>query len=139
MGNYITLSQEKTHVYLFENNSTRNEQDSVPTEIDYLGFLFDGNKIKIRPRSLGKYYYRMQRKAKTLRERDWTSYNGKFTFKETLYNNYGRSDKRNFISYLDKANKIINLSEDPEAQSLLNNVNHKIQIAIKKKRKKRKN
>ena len=139
MGNYITLSQEKTHVYLFENNSTRNEQDSVPTEIDYLGFLFDGNKIKIRPRSLGKYYYRMQRKAKTLRERDWTSYNGKFTFKETLYNNYGRSDKRSFISYLDKANKIINLSEDPEAQSLLNNVNHKIQIAIKKKRKKRKN
>lgn len=81
----------------------------------------------------------MQRKAKTLRERDWTSYNGKFTFKETLYNNYGRSDKRSFISYLDKANKIINLSEDPEAQSLLNNVNHKIQIAIKKKRKKRKN
>ena len=38
----------------------------MSSSINYLGFLFDGKNIKIRPRAITKYYYRMRRKARTI-------------------------------------------------------------------------
>ena len=107
-----------------------------PSSINYLGFLFDGKSIRIRPHAITKYYYRMRRKAHTIGRSNWTSSKGRRISAKELYSIYSRNDeKQTFIDYARKAKGILKLN-DQEANALIKHHKRKIAMAIKEGQKK---
>lgn len=64
--NEIELQKEKTKSYLYENKKIINIDEVDNFHIDYLGFTFDGENVKMRNKSSYKFYrnaYKLIRKA----------------------------------------------------------------------------
>ena len=69
----IEIKAEKTRIFSVENGVIRNciadiilGQENGKNLIDFLGFSFDGKKIRLREKTISKYYNRMHRKAVTI-------------------------------------------------------------------------
>lgn len=105
--NDLKVQEEKTEVRVFENGRIKKLDDKLD-KIDYLGFLLDGETIKIREKSVFKYYSRAYRKAKISRER--TLVRGVKTYRWKLYKlythlGYDYKGYGNFISYAMEAHE----------------------------------
>lgn len=134
MKGLIDLQKEKTSCYTYKNEVVY--EGDQPSSINYLGFLFDGKNIRIRPRAITKYYYRMRRKAHTIGRSNWTSTKGKHISAKELYSIYSRNDeKQTFIDYARKAKGVLKLN-DQEADALIKYHKRKIAMAIKEGQKK---
>lgn len=134
MKGLIDLQKEKTSCYTYKNEVVY--EGDQPSSINYLGFLFDGKNIRIRPRAITKYYYRMRRKAHTIGRSNWTSTKGKHISAKELYSIYSRNDeKQTFIDYARKAKGVLKLN-DQEADALIKYHKRKIATAIKEGQKK---
>ena len=124
----LTLEPHKTQYFKFENQVLENcgAQFGVPLEgrkqvINFLGFTFDGKKVSIRMKTIGKYYYRMYGKAKTINRNNGYSPKGNRISAENLYALYSQKGARgyrikqkdgtrkwhsgNFLSYVQRAEK----------------------------------
>lgn len=131
MNDVVDLQEEKTACYLYSNNSIYSYPNNELSQIDYLGFIFDGDKIKLRPRSITKYYYRMRRKAHNIFKRNRISPNGKYITAKKLYDIYSDNDKQQtFITYAKRAKRIVGL-KDLETDALIKRHKQKIAKAIK--------
>ncbi|WP_287770488.1 reverse transcriptase/maturase family protein [Megasphaera sp.] len=129
MKDLIHLQKEKTSCYIYKDNAIY--EDGVLSQISYLGFIFDGNNKKIRPRAITRYYSRMRRKAHTIGRRNWTSPTGRHISAKNLYRIYSENRKRQtFINYAKKAKQLLALN-DREADALIKRHKHKIAMAIK--------
>ena len=134
MKGLIDLQKEKTSCYTYKDEVIY--EGDQPSSINYLGFLFDGKSIRIRPRAITKYYYRMRRKANTIGRSNWTSSKGRRISAKELYSIYSRNDeKQTFIDYARKAKGISKLN-DQEANALIKHHKRKIAMAIKEGQKK---
>lgn len=134
MKGLIDLQKEKTSCYTYKDEVIY--EGDQPSSINYLGFLFDGKNIRIRPRAITKYYYRMRRKANTIGRSNWTSSKGRRISAKELYSIYSRNDeKQTFIDYARKAKGISKLN-DQEANALIKHHKRKIAMAIKEGQKK---
>ena len=134
MKGLIDLQKEKTFCYTYKDEVIY--EGDQPSSINYLGFLFDGKNIRIRPRAITKYYYRMRRKANTIGRSNWTSSKGRRISAKELYSIYSRNDeKQTFIDYARKAKGILKLN-DQEANALIKHHKRKIAMAIKEGQKK---
>lgn len=134
MKGLIDLQKEKTSCYTYKDEVIY--EGDQPSSINYLGFLFDGKNIRIRPRAITKYYYRMRRKAHTIGRSNWISSKGRYISAKELYSIYSRNDeKQTFIDYAKKAKGILKLN-DQEADALIKHHKHKIAMAIKEGQKK---
>ena len=134
MKGLIDLQKEKTSCYTYKDEVIY--EGDRPSSINYLGFLFDGKSIRIRPRAITKYYYRMRRKAHTIGRSNWTSSKGRHISAKELYSIYSRNDeKQTFIDYAKKAKGILKLN-DQEADALIKHHKRKIAMAIKEGQKK---
>ena len=134
MKGLIDLQKEKTSCYTYKDEVIY--EGDQPSSINYLGFLFDGKNIRIRPRAITKYYYRMRRKANTIGRSNWTSSKGRHISAKELYSIYSRNDeKQTFIDYARKAKGILKLN-DQEANALIKHHKRKIAMAIKEGQKK---
>ncbi len=134
MKGLIDLQKEKTSCYTYKDEVIC--EGDRPSSINYLGFLFDGKSIRIRPRAITKYYYRMRRKAHTIGRSNWTSSKGRHISAKELYSIYSRNDeKQTFIDYARKAKGILKLN-DQEADALIKHHKRKIAMAIKEGQKK---
>ena len=134
MKGLIDLQKEKTSCYTYKDEVIY--EGDQPSSINYLGFLFDGKNIRIRPRAITKYYYRMRRKAHTIGRSNWTSSKGRRISAKELYSIYSRNDeKQTFIDYARKAKGILKLN-DQEANALIKHHKRKIAMAIKECQKK---
>ena len=90
-------------------------------EIDYLGFTFDGKEITIRDKTISKYYYRLYRKLKTIVKNEGYTPSGKRISCKNLYEKYTVKGahlkdsnghiKGNFISYVQRAQKVFGEDE----------------------------
>lgn len=101
----LEIQRDKTEVRLFKTGEVYDVQGDA-SQIDYLGFTFNGRKLQIREKSLFKYYSRAYRKARI--SRDKTELNGRVTHRKKLYQLYTHLGKRykkrgNFITYANKA------------------------------------
>lgn len=113
-GNPI-LEDKKTQIYKYNNNSLKNitkyfiESETIgKNEIDYLGFSFDGKNVRIRDKSISKYYYRMTSKAKTIKRNGGYILKGNEKVKismRNLYELYSDNGDRNFVSYTKRVEK----------------------------------
>ena len=110
----LELQSEKTQYYRFNQNNITNCGEAIDLNADcsnrfmnFLGFTFDGNKLAVRSKTISKYYYRMNRKAKTILKNDHHTKTGKHISCENLYRKYserGAKGKRgNFLSYIDRS------------------------------------
>ena len=134
MKGLIDLQKEKTSCYTYKDEVIY--EGDQPSSIKYLGCLFDGKNIRIRPRAITKYYYRMRRKANTIGRSNWTSSKGRRISAKELYSIYSRNDeKQTFIDYARKAKGILKLN-DQEANALIKHHKRKIAMAIKEGQKK---
>ena len=134
MKGLIDLQKEKTSCYTYKDEVIY--EGDQPSSINYLGFLFDGKNIRIRPRAITKYYYRMRRKANTIGRSNWTSSKGRRISAKELYSIYSRNDEtQTFIDYARKAKGILKLN-DQEANALIKHHKRKIAMAIKECQKK---
>lgn len=109
----LILETNKTREYKCIRNKISEISNEKTIRIDYLGFTFDGEKIRIRDKTLTKYYYRMYRKIKKIKKDKEKQENISC---KNLYMNYSikgiKDKKRNFISYVIKAEKIFENLED---------------------------
>lgn len=110
------LKDEKTRVYYYEREKLKNVNkdflpniDNTKNELEYLGFCFTGDKIKIRDKTMSKFYYRMYKKIKTIalahgKTKDGKNISGEKLYK--LYSEYGKDNKKgNFITYNERCEK----------------------------------
>lgn len=133
MDDLVNLQTEKTSCYIHKDRKVYSYPDNKLSQIDYLGFVFDGEKIRIRPRSITKYYYRMRRKAHNIVKSNWISSKGKHITAKRLYAIYSKNGKgQTFISYAIRARRIIKLN-DSETNALIERHKQKISLALKGK------
>lgn len=108
--NKINLQTEKNKKFFIRNNVILDEHNKV-TSMDYLGFKFDGSTVKIKEKSIYKFY----REARKL------IYKSKYIQKKkgfkklpnrhkiySLYTDFGKSKKypSNFIKYAQRSQEI---------------------------------
>lgn len=131
----LILENKKTQFFKVElpvvtnvSKTFAEDADDSKKMINFLGFSFDGNKIRLRAKTIGKYYYRMNRKAKSI------SANEDFIGADNLYKKYserGAKGKRgNFFTYVNHAEKEFG-SEEMIRHELKNNMS-KIRKTLKK-------
>lgn len=110
----LTLEPNKTQYFRFENGALTNcgksfheKADDSSRTIKFLGFSFDGQKIRIRSKAVSKYYYRMYRKARNIAKMGGYTPDGKRITCENLYMTYSRKGAKkgsgNFLTYVDRA------------------------------------
>lgn len=116
----LDLQNEKTQIYKFCSSKIQNCTADFFTDIkqtnhfiNFLGFTFDGSKIRIRSKTIGKYYYRMYRKAKFIARCHGMTKNGTHISCKNLYMKYSiRGEKAgNFLTYVERTQKIFGESE----------------------------
>lgn len=111
----LELNEDKTE-HFFYNNGSIEKIKGQSNFINYLGFTFDGKTVRIRDKSLFKFYCRAYRKINKVNENtDERSFNAG---KKAIYHSYthlGASkfskDHGNFLTYAYKADEIFSQSE----------------------------
>ena len=80
------------------------------TTIDYLGFSYDGKCVKIREKTVSKYYRKMYSRIKTINK--WTVKTGNNIGRKKLYKQYSYLGKKtrdvkkgNFLTYVDRSQR----------------------------------
>lgn len=112
----LTLQTEKTQFFSYDGTVLCNcgklfsdTADCGHRFINFLGFTFDGSKISIRSKTVSKYYYRMRRKAKTIRKLNSGDGKDGHVSCQNLYRLYSErgsyGEKGNFLSYVRRAQR----------------------------------
>lgn len=131
----LKLQPEKTQCFFFLSENLQNCNTSFMPEIEnsknflnYLGFTFDGKSVKIRDKTISKYYYRMYRKIRGINKRNIKmSENRRQTCLHSLYSlfsykgTYEKDEKThkpkgNFLSYVNRSSTIFN--NDPNIKNV---------------------
>lgn len=131
----LDLQKEKTAVYIYDKGSIITFPSNQSATIDYLGFVFDGVNVRLRPKAISKYYYRMRRKARNIGRCNWQSPTGRHISAKNLYSIYSSGEQQTFIDYAKRAKYTLHLN-DKEAEALIKYHKRKIAHAIKSGQKK---
>ena len=135
--NKITLQKEKNEVRLYEKRVVT-DISSNQTHLDYLGFVFDGENVKLREKSIYKFYREARHlisKSKIVQKRKSLSKLPNRHKIYSLYTDFGRSKyyPSNFITYAKRSQDIFDkLSPQTNNMMLeqLKNRKKKIEKAI---------
>jgi hypothetical protein len=110
----LTLEPNKRQYFHFEEGMLANvgksfheSADDSSQAINFLGFSFDGHTVRIRAKTISKYYYRMYRKAKSIARMGGMTPDGRRITGRNLYMSYSRKGSKtghgNFLTYVDRA------------------------------------
>ena len=112
----LIMSPEKTSCFIKRKDSiisidiVKNKVLKENTIINYLGFSYDGQCVKIREKTVAKYYRKMYARIKTINR--WTVKTGNNIGRKKLYKQYSYLGKRtkdikkgNFLTYVDRSKK----------------------------------
>lgn len=136
----LDLNLEKTESFFYSKTSNKKLIDlkGSKSSLNYLGFSFDGEFVRIREKSLFKYYSRAYKKVKTVKNH--VDKDDEIAIKKSLYKLYTHlGDKRygssygNFITYARRAKEIFDRSDYLE-NKIHNQIKrhwHKINRALK--------
>lgn len=132
----LKIQSEKTGNYFYTDSQIM-DLNFKNSKVDYLGFSFNGKEVRIREKSLFKYYMRTYRKIRICNRK--SKINGRKSYRRELYKNYshlGKSKKGhgNFISYIERSQKIFD-----ENSTTLNLMNTQVKNHWKKINSKLKN
>lgn len=123
----LKLSEKKTKCFILKNENIdeiENEKFSIikhNTIINYLGFSYNGKKVKIREKTVAKYYRKMYAKIKTINR--YSEKAGRNIGRRKLYKKYSHIGKKvknpkegNFLTYVDRAQKVFGENGDFKIQ-----------------------
>ena len=112
----LVMSPEKTSCFIKRKDSitsidiVKNKVLKENTIINYLGLSYDGKFVKIREKTVAKYYRKMYARIKTINK--WTVKTGRNIGRKKLYKQYSYLGKKtknvkkgNFLTYADRAQK----------------------------------
>lgn len=108
--NKIELQESKTELLAYRNKQIYRMNDSEKHHLDYLGFIFDGQTVKMRGKSPYKFYreaYKLIDYAKKIKYKKNLS---KLPYRKQIYGLYtdlgiDRGEHGNFITYAKRAQK----------------------------------
>lgn len=122
----VELELNKTKQFVYEEGNIQPLVEVAPAFIDYLGLRLYPTGIALRPRCLTKYYYRMRRKARGIRNWYHNPHRKGMLSYSKMYRIYGKAPyygagkkQRNFMSYVEMVDRLAGLSKDREAVKLL--------------------
>ena len=106
--NEIEIQETKTGLFYYSDNRITNLKEKKVSHIDYLGFVFDGKRVRMRGKSPYKFYrkaYKLIDSSKKVRERKNIE---EFPYRKMIYSLYtdlgiNRGDFGNFIAYAQRA------------------------------------
>ncbi|CAA6812410.1 MAG: RNA-directed DNA polymerase (Reverse transcriptase) [uncultured Sulfurovum sp.] len=118
----VEINIEKTEKRVFQSINGKLRSDKP---IQYLGFIFDGENIFIRPSSISRYYQKMKKGvllAKKTRDkknkiREARNIPSEKLYKKKLYTRYSYLGKSNFVSYGIKSKRIMDNSTTIKKQT----------------------
>lgn len=115
----LKIQKDKTDKFIYREDKILNFTFK-PTHLDYLGFTFDGINVKIREKSLFKFYSRAYRKVR--QSNLVTKKYGQKAYRKGLYQNYTHLGKYrrghgNFLTYLSRAQIIFD--NESETKNLM--------------------
>ena len=112
----LIMSPEKTSCFIKRKDSiisidiVKNKVLKENTIINYLGFSYDGQCVKIREKTVAKYYRKMYARIKTINR--WTVKTGNNIGRQKLYKQYSYLGKKtkdvkkgNFLTYVDRSQR----------------------------------
>lgn len=107
----LEKNEEKTSTFIFKKGKIKGIGDTHENHISYLGFYFDGKDLRIREKSLFKYYTRMYEKTRVSAK--YSIKYGRKVFRKRLYKLYSHLGKKprkneygNFLTYTKRADKV---------------------------------
>jgi len=152
----LKLHEDKTKEIRYDNDQLLFLSTNKKTKLDYLGFVFDGKKVKIREKSIYKYYrnaYKLIAKGQIVsKKKGHIGSDARLTYKRELYRqyhsvgsyadnkyNYKKRKHGTFLDYTKKSKRVfdevspltINLMEE-QVKNHQNKLSKKINYAIKK-------
>lgn len=99
----MIIQEDKTNVMFFDGKVLRKVDSHKITKLDYLGFVFDGTHVKMRDKSVNKFYrtaYRLINKGKIVsKKKGHVGDIKRLTYKRKLYQNYHQLGERTDIKY----------------------------------------
>lgn len=104
----LIIQEAKTKKYIYSQDKILDENLN-PSILDYLGFAFDGHNVKLREKSLFKFYCRAYKRVRLC---NWKSEKcGQKKFRKSLYIKYTHlgnvtSGYGNFLTYAKRAQEV---------------------------------
>ncbi|MDP4552949.1 reverse transcriptase domain-containing protein [Alkalihalobacillus macyae] len=131
----LEIQPEKTDELYYSDNVVLDLNNS-PTKLDYLGFSFDGYNVKIREKSLFKYYSRAYKKVRICNR--LTKKSHQKAQRKSLFKNYTHLGKKskghgNFLTYATRAqqtfdnNKITNNLMEHQVKNHWKKINSRLE------------
>ncbi|WP_100334133.1 reverse transcriptase domain-containing protein [Bacillus alkalisoli] len=105
----LKIQEEKTEIRIYSNEKIYNEVGKKST-LDYLGFVTDGHLVRLREKSLFKYFSRAYRKASSMRLVGLATKRKsprKELYKIYTHLGFNYKNRGNFISYAYRAHEIM--------------------------------
>ena len=111
----LNINDDKTSKFIYKEGEFLGVENTNKNHLDYLGFYFDGKVVKIRDKSLFKYYSRMYQKVdivskysvkfgrKAFRSRLYKLYSHLGAIPRKSNSNKGKHEYGNFLTYAYKA------------------------------------
>ena len=114
------------------------------SQISFLGFTFNGEYVRIRDKTISKYYHRLNRKAKSIRrikrKREGLTKKGNKVGYDELYKNYSvrgaKTKKGNFLTYVYHAQKKGRFENEPAIKLVTDRNMFKVRQSLNRKPKK---
>ncbi|EGO6138045.1 hypothetical protein G9L50_002570, partial [Enterococcus faecalis] len=99
----LTIHPQKTQVMKYQNNQLVDLKTQKVDSLDYLGFTFDGKKVKLREKSIYKYYrgaYELIKRGVVIsKKKGHVQKNARLTYKRKVYQKYHLFGERTDIKY----------------------------------------
>ncbi|MFR0019454.1 MAG: reverse transcriptase domain-containing protein [Paraclostridium sp.] len=130
----LNIHDDKTSKFIFSEGKIKNIKNTSKNYLDYLGFYYDGKVVKIREKSLFKYYSRMYQKVDIVSK--YSVEYGRKVFRRRLYklyshlgarpknNNKGKREYGNFLTYSYKSYDIFGENNNYQNNIRLQVANH---------------
>jgi hypothetical protein len=110
----LRIQERKTESFRVEHDGSSktciDRKTGKESAVQYLGFVFDGENIRIRPSSLTSFYRRMNGAVKAAANRaltDPVDAEGRYLHRRSLYERFSHLGDRNFISYAYRAAEVM--------------------------------
>ncbi|WP_219721549.1 reverse transcriptase domain-containing protein [Aerococcus viridans] len=118
--NKMKLEDNKSKVLKCNNGQVIDANTNESSKIDYLGFIFDGKTVKLRDKSISKFYKKANKLIRHAKKIQKNKNLKKLPYRRSIYNLYtdmGKSSRRgNFISYAKRAQEVFD-KRSPETDN----------------------
>ncbi|MBC2025621.1 reverse transcriptase domain-containing protein [Listeria booriae] len=134
----LTLQTTKTKIYAFQEHRIFNLETSQRTAIDYLGFVFDGENVRMRQKSPYKFYRKAYQLIEIAKKKSIEKDTKKILYRGDIYNLYsdrgiGREPYGNFITYAMRSQRVFDRVCDTN-NLMMNQIKNREQKIRKKMR-----